>query len=192
MISDPVSGCKSITFAIATNGIALSASFPPRTHDAGILHGEVYAIVTASLLSFHLPNHLQPHIISDHLNSVKLLCSSPSSLRLINHPARALYRWVLDIWSRSPTTPMISHVRAHTRARDIQSNLNRLVDHVASSSHHLPLPPPSVPIPSFFMDNFMLFSSSHGFIESSILPPCQLSRSHVEHLPQTTSPIAAF
>jgi len=168
MISDPITGRKSITFAVAAYGTAFSASLSPKKHDSSILHGEVYAIIAASLLSLHRPHHRQPHIISDHLNSVNLLHSLPSPLRLVNNPARALYRWLLDIWSRSPTTPTITHVRAHTNARDIESNLNRLVDHIASSSQHLPLPPPSVPIPSFFMDNFMLYSSSHGFIESSI------------------------
>ena len=168
MVSDPRTGQKSITFAVATNGTIFSASLPPKTHDAGILHGEAYAIVAASLLSLHHPAHPQPHIISDHLNSVTLLRSLPPPLRLVNNPARSLYRWILDIWSRSPTAPSISHVRAHTNAHDTRSNLNRLVDHVASSSQHLRLPPPSVPIPSFFMDNFMIFSSCHGFIESSI------------------------
>ena len=168
MVLHPLSGRKSVTFAVASNGNVFSASLPPGSRDTGTLHGEVYAIVAASLLSLHRPHHPQPHIISDHLNSVNLLHSLPPPLRLFNHPARALYRWVLDIWSRSPTAPTISHVRAHTDARDIKSNLNRLVDFVASSSQHLPLPPPSVPVPSFFMDNFMIFSSSHGFIESSI------------------------
>ena len=168
MVSDPLTGRKSVTFAVAASGTVFSTSLPFKMLDAGILHGEVYAIVAASLLSLHRPNHPQPHIISDHLNSVNLLRSLPSPLRLVNHPAHALYRWVLDIWSRLPAAPTISHVRAHTNAHDIKSNLNRLVDHVASSSQHLPLPPPSVPVPSFFMDNFMTFSSSHGFIESSI------------------------
>ena len=168
MVSDPLTGRKSVTFAVAASGTVFSTSLPFKMLDAGILHGEVYAIVAASLLSLHCPNHPQLHIISDHLNSVNLLHSLPSPLRLINHPARALYRWVLDIWSRLPAAPTISHVHAHTNAHNIKSNLNRLVDHVASSSQHLPLPPPSVPVPSFFMDNFMTFSSSHGFIESSI------------------------
>ena len=83
--------------------------------------------------------------------------------------ARSLYRWILDIWSRSQTTPALSHAHAHTSTRDIESNLNRLVDHIASSTQRLPLPPPSVPVPSFFMDNFMLFSTSHSFIESSVI-----------------------
>jgi hypothetical protein len=53
------------------------------------------------------------------------------------------------------------------RCQDSQSSLNRLVDHIASSSQYLPLPPLHVPTPSFFMDNFMLFSSSQGFVEWS-------------------------
>jgi len=169
MICDPLSGRKSVTFAIAAKGNVFSASLPHSKHDTNILHGEAYAIVTASLLSLQGdPNH-RPHIISDHLNSVNLLHSNPSTQRLLHHPARALYRWILDIWSRLHTTPTLTHVCAHTSAHTVESNLNRLVDHVASSSQNLPLPPPSVPTPSFFMDNFMLFSTSHGLIESSLL-----------------------
>ena len=169
MICDPLSGRKSVTFAVAAKGNVFSASLPHSKHDTNILHGEAYALVAASLLSPQCdPNH-RPHIVSDHLNSVNLLHSNPSPQRLLHHPARALYRWILDIWSRSHTTPTLTHVRAHTSANTVESNLNRLVDHVASSSQHLPLPPPSVPTPSFFMDNFMLFSTSHGLIESSLL-----------------------
>ena len=134
-------------------------------YDTGILHGKAYAIVAASLISLHHPCHPQPHIISDHLNSVNLLHSLPSPLHLINHPACALYRWMLDIWS-SPIPSSITHVHAHTNAHDIKSNLNRIIDHVTSSSQQSSLPPPCVPIPSFFMDNFMIFSSYHDFIES--------------------------
>jgi len=62
-----------------------------------------------------------------------------------------------------------THVQGHTSNTNIASNLNHIVDRLASTSHHLSLPPPSVPISTFFMDNFMLLSPSSGFIESSIL-----------------------
>jgi hypothetical protein len=39
---------------------------------------------------------------------------------------------------------------------------------LATASQTFPLFPPSVPVPTFFMDLFMLFSPSHGFVESSI------------------------
>jgi hypothetical protein len=169
MILDPFSRRKTVTFAVTADGNTFAASLPSPKHDTNILHGEAYAIVSASLLSQNRGSTCQPHIISDHLNSVNLLHSDPSPQRLLHNPARSLYRWILDIWSRSHTVPALRHIRAHTSANDIESNLNRLADHIASSTQHLPLPPPSVPIPSFFMDNFMLFSTSHGFIESSVL-----------------------
>lgn len=106
-----------------------------------------------------------PHIISDHLNSINLLHSNPSPQGLASHPARSLHQWILDIWSRLLTTPTPSRIRAHTSAKDIKSNLNRLVDHIALAAHHLPFPPPFVLVPSFFMDNFMLFSPLHGYVE---------------------------
>ena len=45
------------------------------------------------------------------------------------------------------------HSSSHSDVLDIRSNLNS---------------PPSVPIPSFFMDKFMLFSPSLGFMEHSL------------------------
>jgi hypothetical protein len=149
---------------VAANSSSFVASLFPFGHDTGILHSEVYGIIAASILSHAVPH---PHILSDHLNSINLLLSSPSPQSLKNNPAHALYCWLLDIWS-TERKPNISHIHVHTNNSDIALNLNWLVDHLASDSQHLPIPPPCVPVPTFFMDNFMLFSFSLEFIESSI------------------------
>ena len=158
-------GRRSTTFSVAANGTAFVASLPSSGYATGILHGEVYGIVAASVVARSL---LHPRIFSDHLNSVNLRSSSPSLFSLRNNPARSLYRWLVDLRSSSTSVPTITHVRAHTTNTNIHSDLNRLADRLASASQHLPLPPPSVPIPTFFMDNFMLYSSIHGFVESHI------------------------
>jgi hypothetical protein len=53
------------------------------------------------------------------------------------------------------------------------SQLNRLADHLASSSNKHPhLTPPTLPLPTFFMDKYILFSSHLGFVESNISTFC--------------------
>jgi hypothetical protein len=160
---------SSTTFAVVANDNAFTASLSP-SRTMGILHGEVYAIAAASVIA-----RLQPHpvtIHSDHLNSIRLLSSNPSLLSLKNNPARSLYRWILDIWKSMPHTPLLSHVRAHTSSLSIPAQLNRLADYLASTSNSLPLPPPSLPFPTFFMDMYVPFSPSFGFVESSLSAFC--------------------
>ena len=91
------------------------------------------------------------------------MSSSPSLLSLHNNYARSLYQWLLNIWF-SRHKPHLSHVRAHTGNTDIASTLNHTADHLATASQQFSLPPPSVPVPTLFIDNFLL----SGFIESSI------------------------
>jgi hypothetical protein len=73
----------------------------------------------------------------------------------------------------------LTHVRAHTSAADTPSKLNQIADSFATASQTSPLLPPSVPIPTFFMDHFMLFSFQLGFIESSISSFVDLSLAHL-------------
>jgi hypothetical protein len=128
-------------------------------------------ITAASILACLQPQQIT--VYSDHLNSIRLLFSDPSLLSLRNHPARSLYRWILNIWHSSPHKPILSHVRAHTSHNDIPSQLNRLADHLASTANKHPyFPSPSLPLPTFFMDKYILFSSHFGFVESSIPAFC--------------------
>ena len=59
--------------------------------------------------------------------------------------------------------PLLSHVHAHTNATDIPSTLNHIADSLATTSQTFPLLPPSAPVPTFFMDLFMLFSPSRFY-----------------------------
>ncbi|KAJ3832135.1 hypothetical protein F5878DRAFT_670905, partial [Lentinula raphanica] len=82
--------------------------------------------------------------------------------------ARSLYRWTLDILHRSRALPKIEYIAAHTGSTDAASLANHFADIVASKSQHDPLPPPFAPLPTFFMDSYMLFSPSHSYIETNI------------------------
>ena len=168
---------SSTTFAVVANDNAFTASLP-RSHSITILHGEAYVIAAASVLA---RLHSQPiTIYTDHLNSIRILSSSPSSLPLKANPARSLYRWILDIWSTMPHKPILTHVRAHTTSLSLPSQLNRLADHLASTSNSLFLLPPSLPLPTFFMDTFIPFSTTHGFIESSLFSFCDAQLSSLD------------
>ncbi|KAJ3512820.1 hypothetical protein NLJ89_g3299 [Agrocybe chaxingu] len=145
-----------------------------------------------------LPHSSQDvYLYTDHLNSISLLGSLPPDYQIKTNPARSFYRWILNIWSSfhpsfqsrhisfSPTSKTLTfplsypssttsqfhlaHSPAHTDSTTLPACLNRLVDHLASSSHS-PLPPPSLPLPTFFMDDHMPFHSKNGFIESNLLP----------------------
>ena len=159
----------STTFAVLANNNAFTASLP-HNRSIGSLHGEAYAIAAASILA---RRHSQPITIhTDHLNSIRLLSSLTSLSSLNNNPARSIYRWIFDIWSTMPHKPTLSHVRAHTTSLSVPSQLNRLADHLASTSNSLFLPPPSLPLPTFFMDTFIPFSFTYGFIESNLSSFC--------------------
>ena len=56
----------------------------------------------------------------------------------------------------------------HTKSQTIPAQLNCFTDYFATHSNLLFLPPPSLPLPTFFMDNYTPFSFSHGYIESNI------------------------
>ncbi|KAJ7353136.1 hypothetical protein DFH08DRAFT_692206, partial [Mycena albidolilacea] len=60
--------------------------------------------------------------------------------------------------------------------------LNSFVDRLASSSHFGPLRPPPVPVPTFAMDPFVLYSPADRYVDSA-LPP------YLQHalLPTTTA-----
>ena len=167
----------STTFAVVANNNAFTASLS-QSHSTTILHGEAYAIAAASVLA---RLHSQPITIhTDHLNSIRLLSASPSSLSLKTNPARSIYRWILDIWSTMPHKPILTHVRAHTTSLSLPSQLNRLADHLASTSNSLFLPPPAVPLPTFFMDTFIPFSTTYGFIESNLFSFCNAQLSSLD------------
>ncbi|KAF8964936.1 hypothetical protein BDZ97DRAFT_1659533 [Flammula alnicola] len=142
---------STVIFAVIANGNAFSASlntFGPR---ATILQGEAYGIVATSLLAReHQARRLYASttVYTDHLNSVRLInnANASTSTSLTSHPARSLYRWILDI--RSSTSPSNAPVPAAT----------------PPSLEHIP-----VPVPTFTMDPFTPYSPSNGFIECNIM-----------------------
>ncbi|KAF8955401.1 hypothetical protein BDZ97DRAFT_1740218, partial [Flammula alnicola] len=85
---------SSVTFAVVGNNTALVASLNDTKWMTNILHGEVYGILTASLMmlkSLLRPLTSSPSLYSDHLNSVTLLDGNrPHPYQLSSNPARSL------------------------------------------------------------------------------------------------------
>ncbi|KAF8913744.1 hypothetical protein CPB84DRAFT_1840548 [Gymnopilus junonius] len=156
-------------FAVVTNGNAFPASISHHGSQTGILQGEAYGIAVTSLLVLHSPLHSNT-LYSNHLNSVNFLNSQPQNHLIKNKPARSYYQWILAIWHDAALLNheiSLEHCKAHTSDNNLPATLNRLADHIASHSHLDPLVPSPLPPPTFSMDDFTLYSSSHGFIESN-------------------------
>lgn len=185
-----------VTCAVFGNGRAFPLSLHSFRNSASILIAETYGILTALLLTRKASQ--SNVIYTDHLNCVNLLTHAPQTTpqSLFMNPARSIYRWILDVLHRkvrkddegfpslvgedeeasqepvmsSLSTPSltISHVKAYTDNSTTPSDLNRLVDFVASRAHRPSLSPPSVPLPTFMMDDFMPFTNSLGFFDTPI------------------------
>ena len=192
--SRTINGLVSTTFAALGDSSALVARIGGPHQQVSILQGEAYGIACMSplaeraLRSTPCPPLLQ--LYTDHLNSITTLTSRLSDFQLKTHPARSLYRWIASIWirltnghypapslsARTLSLPitninqplLLTHSPAHTSSTSLPAILNRTADTLASSSNY-PVYPPSLPLPTFTMDDYMPFTASNGFIESNLL-----------------------
>ncbi|KAF5376641.1 hypothetical protein D9615_007876 [Tricholomella constricta] len=184
------SSFPSVTFAVVANKSVLCLSLSQFSKSASILYGEAYGIAAAHLLALHRhadPPQPQPRpitLFSDHLPSVKTLTSplQSSPHKLARSPARSIYRWISDLQSRSLASNIsldLRHVKAHTDSQSPPAQLNRLADHVATTSQYSSLPVPPAPIPTFFMDEFSVFRRDVGWIECNLLRYVQNSLAYL-------------
>ena len=162
---------RSITFASASPTATFQGSLANFGRSASILYGELYGILVASLFAFS-SSSTPPPIYSDHLNAVNFLNNHLSSDTLSHSwssvPARSLYYWILSVLQSTPHRPQLRHVCAHTASSDPISLANSFIDHLASSSQNLLIPPPPVPLPTFTMDKFTAYLPPFQYIESNL------------------------
>ncbi|PIL32093.1 hypothetical protein GSI_06798 [Ganoderma sinense ZZ0214-1] len=158
-----------VTFVAATPHSSLVLAISPSDRSASSLHGEVFALVIAALLHLHQPVISPPDsppLYTDHLNSVRFLQmnSAPSltSSPPLN-PTLPLYYWLLNILRCTPNPPALTYTPAHTSATSPQAQANRLVDHLALSSHSATSPVLSLPLPTFTLPAYVLHVPSHGY-----------------------------
>ncbi|KAK0208498.1 hypothetical protein DFS33DRAFT_1484845 [Desarmillaria ectypa] len=111
---------------------------------------------------------------TDHLNAVHFLHNAlrlPPALHVWSSlPARPLYCWLYNILQSFPSTSALQYLHAHTNHHDIASWANDAVDIHATRSQTVDPHPAFVPLPTFTMDDCILFRDDTGFLESSIGP----------------------
>ncbi|KAF8870995.1 hypothetical protein CPB85DRAFT_1353169, partial [Mucidula mucida] len=136
-----------------------------------ILHAEVFAQIMDSLIATDIDNMGRHRLLTDHMNSVRLVDDSQTVVdiqpRLRNLPGRSYYRWLLSILQRNRHMHL-EYTKAHTGGDSIESRLNDEADHYASGSHAVSTRLPIAPEPTFFMNDYTFFSDDHGWIESDI------------------------
>ncbi|KAG6876553.1 hypothetical protein C0992_012457 [Termitomyces sp. T32_za158] len=163
----------SVTCAVINGRNAFVGSLRHFLSSASILCGEAYAIVVAHILVMHTEMHSPQSstLYSDHLSSVHFVNSpSFSPLSLTQQPCCSLYRWLQSLSSRihdKRKALHIQHIKAHTSTTSLPAQMNQMVDWLATSSQTSRVPPPSLLVPTFFLDDYTLFSIAHGWIESN-------------------------
>ncbi|KAJ7189348.1 hypothetical protein GGX14DRAFT_580784 [Mycena pura] len=132
-----------------------------------ILQGELMGLISGLILSD--PHLLDEDLFSDHLNAVRLIDDSKTAvdqqakLRCMN--GRSYYRWILRLVADNPLR--ISYTPGHSDEVSIPARLNSEADHYASHAQRFLNDIPTAPIPTFYMDEFTLYTAGDGWIESN-------------------------
>jgi len=82
--------------------------------------------------------------------------------------SRSLYRWLIDILHRQPDRFPVLYTPAHTSVSTPEALASRIAGGSATAAQRQPLRSPSAPLPTFFLDSFLLSASDYGFVESNI------------------------
>ncbi|GFZ45751.1 hypothetical protein JCM24511_03480 [Saitozyma sp. JCM 24511] len=103
-------------------------------------HGELIAVIAATLAS-RRPD-MPDRIITDYLSAVRAAAeiTVPGWQEGKLKPRRQgeLYQVMARLIHHSEHPPVISHIKAHTDADDLDSRLNAAVDHLAKEAHDSP------------------------------------------------------
>ncbi|KAK0229128.1 hypothetical protein EDD85DRAFT_741369, partial [Armillaria nabsnona] len=132
---------RSVTLSSISHSSALAMNLDCFRTSAWVYHGETYGLIASTIHQYNLPPP-PPHLPSSPSHYTDHLNSS----RIIDSAIHL---------------PPLSHQWSSLPA-------NALADHLASGSQYLQLRPPPAPLPTFFMDSFMLYSPNDGYVETSI------------------------
>jgi hypothetical protein len=108
-------------------------------------------------------------IITDHLNTVRFINDSKSSIdqepRILKMNGRALYQWIIKLIDQSQAR--LHYTKSHTNKLDTHSILNTEADRYASIAHKHLNKLPFAPNPTFTMDEYTLYQKGMSWIESN-------------------------
>ena len=156
-----------VVLGAATGPSTLVLKIPGR--NVSILHGEQIGLIIALILAGRNSSDAQ-YLITDHLNSVRLIEDSQSSIsqvsRLRNMNGRSYYRWILSLVDRVDVS--VKYTPAHTDGDTLEATMNRDADFYASSSHEVKHVIPQSPLPTFHMNDYTFYRDEDGWIESNI------------------------
>ena len=157
---------KSVTGA-ATGDKSLALKIPGR--NISILHGEQMGLIIALFLALDLVKNDLVTILTDHLNSVRLINDSQTNVsqvpRLRYMNGRSYYRWILSLVNRNRVA--ITYTEGHSNTVTLEAKLNDEADFLATSCQKILTELSYAPTPSFFMNDYTLFSTTDGWIESN-------------------------
>ena len=163
------SACSQSDTAVSSVLGPIPAAFRLRTPSS--LHSEIFGLILALANDISFSSPSPARILTDHLNSVRLLKDACTSILPAHFwyrwPGRAYYKWLLNLLHHAPATEF-EYIKAHTGLSDIPSQLNYSADQIAVVSHHFPAYTPLAPVPTFDMDDFTLWSPSSGYVDSNL------------------------
>jgi hypothetical protein len=135
-----------------------------------ILHGELIGLIIALVLSKGKSTRKLQKILTDHLNSVRLIDDSQTDVsqtpRLRYMNGRSYYRWILTLMERHNI--QIQYTPGHSTESTLEAKMNDEADYLASYSQNISKNLLMAPIPTFHMNRFTYFSSTDEWIESNI------------------------
>ena len=167
---------KPASATIEDDKVVLGAATGPSTlvlkipgHNVSILHGEQIGLIIALILAGWTSSDAQ-HLLTDHLNSVRLIEDSQSSVSQVpclhNMNGRSYYRWILSLVDR--TDIHVKYTPVHTDKDTMEAKMNHDANFYASSSHRVKHLIPQSPIPTFHMNEYTFYWDGDGWIESNI------------------------
>jgi hypothetical protein len=159
---------KSVTGA-ATGRKSMVLKVPGR--NVSILHGEQIGLIISLILAGNDVADDLVTVLTDHLNSVRLIDDSRTSVsqvpRLRYMNGRSYYRWILSLVSRRRVA--INYTAGHSGGSSLEAKMNDEADFLATSSQKFVSELSQSPIPSFFMNDYTLHSELDGWIESNTM-----------------------
>ncbi|KAJ7364278.1 hypothetical protein DFH08DRAFT_949882 [Mycena albidolilacea] len=136
--------------------------------NVSILHGELMGLITALALSN--PSDNASVLYTDHLNSVCLIDDSRTAVeqqtQLHGMNGHTYYQWILMLTNTNPLK--IVYTPGHSTEVSEPAHMNFEAAHYASSAQRYLNDVPVAPIPTFFMDDFTLFSNNDRWIKLNI------------------------
>ncbi|KAK0464798.1 uncharacterized protein EV420DRAFT_1303188 [Desarmillaria tabescens] len=169
---------RSVTFSAISGQGSVAFSLDLFRTSANIGLGETYGLVATNIYgsNSHLHSPQNSHdIYIDHLNSERIIasarCPSFQHYQWSSLPGRSLYRWLLYNITHpinNTSIPTIKYTPAHTDSTTPPSLLNNAADLLATTSQNLTLRPFPAPVPTFFMDHFVIYSETDSYIESNV------------------------